>query len=502
MNTIHKILIANRGEIALRIIRSIKEMGKKSVAVYSIADRYAPFVLAADEAVCIGNAPSSESYLVIDKIIDAAKATNCDAIHPGYGFLSENSNFAKRLKEEGLIFIGPDIEAIEMMGNKLTAKQAAKKHGVPLLPGTEHPIEDYNEALKIAEQIGFPILIKAAAGGGGKGMRVVNKIDELQEAMDRARSEAISSFGDGSVFIEKFVVTPKHIEIQVFADKHNNYVYLFERDCSIQRRHQKVIEEAPSAILQEDKRRAMGESALKIAKACNYVGAGTVEFLYDTDGSFYFLEMNTRLQVEHPVTEMITGKDLVKEQIRVAEGYPLSFTQEDLKINGHAVEVRVYAEDPMNNFLPDTGTLSVCRFPEGLGVRIDSGFREDMEVSVYYDPMIAKLIVHADTRENAIEKLKRAIKETQIVGISTTLDFAMFCINHSEFISGTMDTNFVIKYFKPELLVNSSKDEELIAVLEAIHLIDNHNNNTNNQQSIDNNKSEESNWYLNRMIKR
>ncbi|MFM9056353.1 MAG: acetyl/propionyl/methylcrotonyl-CoA carboxylase subunit alpha, partial [Bacteroidota bacterium] len=352
-----KILVANRGEIAVRILRSAREMGIRTVAVYSDVDRDAPHVRQADEAVHIGTAPSSESYLVIDKIIRAALETGAQAIHPGYGFLSENPAFARAVKAAGLVLIGPTAEAMEMMGSKLAAKAAAKQYGIPLVPGTDEAISDVNEARQIAEQVGLPILIKASAGGGGKGMRIVEHVSQFDEMLERAVSEARSAFGDGSVFIERYVGSPRHIEIQVLADNHGNVVYLFERECSVQRRHQKVVEEAPSAVLTPEKREAMGLCAVQVARACDYRGAGTVEFLLDENLDFYFLEMNTRLQVEHPVTEMITGVDLVREQIRIAEGEPISFGQEDLRINGHAIEVRVYAEDPANNFLPDIGTL-------------------------------------------------------------------------------------------------------------------------------------------------
>ena len=418
-----KILIANRGEIALRIMRSVKEMGIKTVAIYSTADRNAPHVLYADEAVCVGNAPSSESYLRADKIIQNALELNVDAIHPGFGFLSENADFAKKVTEAGITFIGPLPKAIEIMGSKLAAKAAVSKYDIPMVPGTDKAIEDFEEARKIALEVGFPLLIKASAGGGGKGMRIVSEEAELESQMQRAISEAVSAFGDGSIFIERYVTSPRHIEIQVLADTFGNTVHLFERECSIQRRHQKVIEEAPSAVLTPELRQKMGESAVKVAKACDYVGAGTVEFLLDENLNYYFLEMNTRLQVEHPVTEMITGIDLVKEQVKVAQGLPLSFSQEDLSINGHSVELRVYAEDPMNNFLPDIGTLTTYKTPQGKGIRVDDGFREGMDIPIYYDPMIAKLVVYAENREAAIEKMKQAIDNYKIEGVANTLAF-------------------------------------------------------------------------------
>jgi propionyl-CoA carboxylase alpha chain len=456
-----KILVANRGEIALRVMRSAREMGILTVAVYSEADRNSPHVRYADEAVCIGPAASNQSYLRGDKIIEVCKELGVDGIHPGYGFLSENASFARAVKEAGITFIGPSPEAMEMMGSKLAAKAAAKAYNIPLVPGTEEAISDVDAAREIAKEIGFPILIKASAGGGGKGMRIVERSEEFNEQLQLAISEATSAFGDGSVFIERFVTSPRHIEIQVMADTHGNCVYLFERECSIQRRHQQVIEEAPSAVLTPELRKAMGECAVLVAKACDYVGAGTVEFLIDDKLNFYFLEMNTRLQVEHPVTELITGKDLVKEQIRVARGEVLSFKQEDLTINGHALEVRVYAEDPANNFLPDIGNLSVYQLPLGNGVRVDGGFEEGMDIPIYYDPMISKLIVHAEDRNAAISKMIRAIDDYQVAGIETTLSFCRFALQHDAFVSGNFDTNFVKHFFKPEYLERDASEEEL-----------------------------------------
>ncbi len=454
-----KLLIANRGEIALRIMRSAKEMGIQTVAVYSEADRLSPHVRYADEAVFIGPASSNQSYLVFDKIIDACKQTGAQAIHPGYGFLSENAAFARRVKQEGLILVGPSPEAMEIMGNKLSAKAAAKKYQIPMVPGTEEAIQDIAIAKLRAEEVGFPILIKAAAGGGGKGMRIVENTADFEEQMNLAVSEAISSFGDGAVFIERYVSSPRHIEIQVLGDTQGNIVHLFERECSIQRRHQKVVEEAPSAVLSPELRKAMGECAVNVAKSCNYVGAGTVEFILENNTDFYFLEMNTRLQVEHPVTEMITGIDLVKEQIKIADGQALSFTQEDLKINGHAIELRVYAEDPCNNFLPDIGTLSTYKIPQGLGVRVDDGFEQGMEIPIYYDPMIAKLVTHGKDREEAMQRMIRAIDEYQITGIESTLPFGKFVMQHEAFRSGNFDTHFVGKYFTPDKLQHVDENE-------------------------------------------
>ncbi len=467
MAKINKILVANRGEIALRVMRSARELGIRTVAVYSEADREALHVRYADEAVFIGPPPSSESYLRIDKIISAAKETEVQAIHPGYGFLSENEDFASAVEKAGMIFIGPSPKSIEVMGSKLAAKATVAKFNVPLVPGTSEPIGDVKKAKKIAGEIGYPILIKASAGGGGKGMRIVENEKEFQEQMERAVSEATSSFGDGSVFIEKYITQPRHIEFQIFGDQHGNVIHLFERECSIQRRHQKVVEEAPSSVLTADLRKRMGEAAINVGKSCGYFGAGTVEFILDEKLNFYFLEMNTRLQVEHPVTEMVTGIDLVKLQISVAQGEKIPFKQEDLKIHGHAVEVRVYAEDPANNFLPDIGTLQTYKRPQGNGIRVDDGFEQGMSIPFYYDPMIAKLICHAETREGAIEKTIRAIAEYEITGLETTLGFCNFVMNHKAFRSGNFDTRFVEKYFKPEVLAppHDADEEKLAAVL-------------------------------------
>ena len=453
-----KILVANRGEIALRVMKTCKKMGIATVAVYSEADKHAPFVAFADESVCIGPPPSSQSYLIGEKIIEAALQTGADGIHPGYGFLSENPIFARAVKAAGITFIGPSPEAMEIMGSKLGAKAAVKAYGVPFVPGTEQPISDVAEALKIGKEIGFPILVKASAGGGGKGMRVIEQESEFQEGLERAVSEAVSAFGDGAVFMEKYLGNAKHIEIQVLSDTHGHHLYLFERECSIQRRHQKVIEEAPSAVITPELRAAMGKCATDVARACNYTGAGTVEFIFQ-DGAFYFLEMNTRLQVEHPVTEMITGLDLVEQQIRVARGEALSFSQEDLKIQGHAIQVRVYAEDPENNFLPDIGRLKTYRAPVGEGIRVDDGYAEGMEVPLFYDPMLAKLMVHAPTRAEAIEKMIQTIENYQIHGVETTLAFCRFVLQHPSFKDGSFTTQFVNLWFKPEFLRQDLPEE-------------------------------------------
>ncbi len=462
-----KILVANRGEIAMRVMRTAKDMGIKTVAVFSEADRNMPFVRYADEAVCIGPALSAQSYLRGEKLIEVAKQTGADAIHPGYGFLSENAAFSKAVTDAGLIFIGPSANSIEIMGSKIAAKQAAKKFNVPMVPGTEEPIKDVAEARTIANRIGYPILIKASAGGGGKGMRVVEADAELEQQMQMAKSEALSAFGNDDVFIEKYVGSPRHIEIQLMGDQHGNYVYLFERECSIQRRHQKLIEEAPSSCLTPDIRKAMGECAIAVAQSCKYYGAGTVEFLVDENLNFYFLEMNTRLQVEHCVTEMITGIDLVKEQINVARGNKLSFSQDDLTISGHAIELRVCAEDPMNNFLPDTGKLEMYQPPKGPGIRVDDGYEQGQDIPIYYDPMIAKLVAHGATRDEAIARLCRAIDEYYIKGIQTTLNFGKWAVQTAPFRTGDFDTKFIEKHFKPEYLVENNPEAEEVAALLA-----------------------------------
>ncbi len=444
-----KILVANRGEIALRVMRTIKAMGMNTVAVFSEADRNAPHVRFADEAVCIGPAPSKDSYLRTDKILEVCEKLNVDGIHPGYGFLSENTDFAKAVTEAGITFIGPSPEAIKIMGNKLAAKQAVSKFDVPLVPGTDQPVSNIEEAIRLAKEVGFPILIKASAGGGGKGMRLVEKEEDIKEQMELAVSEAVSAFGDGSVFIERFVNSPRHIEIQILGDTHGNVVHLFERECSVQRRHQKVIEEAPSAVVSPEMRRAMGEAAIKVAKSVNYVGAGTVEFIVDDQLNFFFLEMNTRLQVEHPVTEMITGIDLVQEQIQIAEGLPISFSQEDLSINGHAIELRLYAEDPENNFLPDIGRLTTYQRPVGTDIRVDDGMEEGMDIPIYYDPMISKLIVHGTNRNQTIQRMLEAIDSYRVEGVKTTLPFGKFVLNHPAFVTGNFNTKFVENYYHP-----------------------------------------------------
>jgi len=458
-----KVLVANRGEIACRVIRTLKKMGITSVAVYSDADEHALHVKMADEAYHLGPSPSNESYLRQDKLIKICLDHNIDAVHPGYGFLSENSVFALKLQENNIKLIGPSAFSMDIMGDKLSAKDAVKDFGIPMVPGTDYAISDIESAREIARKVGYPVLVKASAGGGGKGMKLVTKDEEFADQMQLAINEATSSFGNGAVFIEKFVTSPRHIEIQVLADSFGNTVYLFERECSIQRRHQKVVEEAPSIILTPEIRKAMGEAAVNVAKAAKYEGAGTVEFLMDDKMNFYFLEMNTRLQVEHPVTEMITGLDLVEQQIKIAMGEKLAFTQEDLKINGHAIELRVYAEDPYENFVPSINILEKYRLPEGEGIRVDNGYREGDQVPIYYDPMLAKLTVHATTRKAALKKMLSAIGQYEIEGIASTLDFGAFVMAHPDFISGNFDTNFVNKNWNPDEIKEIINDDATVA---------------------------------------
>ncbi|PNW26596.1 acetyl-CoA carboxylase biotin carboxylase subunit [Formosa algae] len=463
-----KILVANRGEIALRIMKTVKKMGIKTVAIYSTADREAPHVTYADEAVCIGEPIASASYLNGDKIIKIAKKLQVDAIHPGYGFLSENAEFVKQVEANNIIFIGPKSESILIMGSKIAAKEAVKHYNIPMVPGTKEAITDVKEATAIANKIGFPVLIKASAGGGGKGMRIVENEHEFEAQMSRAISEATHAFGDGSVFIEKYIASPRHIEIQIMADSLGHTVHLFERECSIQRRHQKVIEEAPSAVLSPALRDKMGEAAIKVAKACKYIGAGTVEFLLDDTNNFYFLEMNTRLQVEHPVTEYITGLDLVELQIKIARGESLNLIQADIEIKGHAFELRVYAEDPLNDFLPSIGTLKVYKMPEGNNIRVDNGVNEGAEVSIYYDPLLSKLIAYGDTREDAILNMQNAINAYKIEGICTTLGFGKFVFQNAAFREGNFDTNFVNIYYEPKILQEKAEREAKLAALIAL----------------------------------
>lgn len=447
MSEIKKILIANRGEIAVRIIRACRDMGIRAVAVYSDSDAAALHVRMADEAFHIGPSPSSESYLRTDKILEVAKTAGVDAIHPGYGFLSENANFVREVNEAGIIFIGPPPEAMEGMGGKISARKIAIEAAVPVVPGTTEPLSSTAEAIEIAKEFGYPVMLKASAGGGGKGMRFVAEESEMASAFENARSEARNSFGDDAVYVEKAILRPRHIEIQIFSDTHGNHVHMGERECSIQRRHQKVVEESPSPINDADLRERMGREAVKVAAAVGYVGAGTVEFLVsDVDKSFYFLEMNTRLQVEHPVTELVTGIDLVREQIRVAEGKPLSFVQEDIVIRGHAIECRVYAEDPENGYLPSPGRITRLEVPHGNGVRDDSGVYEGAEVSIYYDPMISKLCTYGRDRDEAIGRMRRALREYFVGGIKTTLPLFREIMVDVEFCAGHLDTGFLTAF--------------------------------------------------------
>lgn len=438
----HKILIANRGEIAIRVIRACKEMGIKTVAVYSTADANSLHVKLADESVCIGPAPSSQSYLNINAIISAAELTDAEAIHPGYGFLSENAKFAEVCEQCGITFIGPSAESMRIMGDKISARQAVIGHGVPILPGTKESVKSVDEAVKIAKEIGFPVIIKATAGGGGRGMKIVHSQATLANAYATARAEAQAGFGNPDVYIEKYCVEPRHVEIQVLADKHGNCIHLGERDCSIQRRHQKIIEEAPCPVLLPETRKAMGDAAVAAAKAVNYSSVGTVEFLLDKSGAFYFMEMNTRIQVEHPVTEMITGVDLIKEQIRSAAGIPLRYKQKDIKITGHAIECRINAEDPFK-FTPCPGKITAYHQPGGLGVRVDAFVYDQYSVVPHYDSMIGKLIVHAETREEAIRRMARALDEYIIEGIKTTIFFHKRIMTNKDFIEGNVDTSFL-----------------------------------------------------------
>lgn len=463
-----KILVANRGEIALRIMHTVRKMGIQSVAVYSEADRNAPHVRYANEAVCLGGAASADSYLNGKKILDFCKKLGVDGIHPGYGFLSENADFAQAVEDAGITFIGPSPGAMRIMGSKLAAKECVKKYNIPMVPGIDKAIHDIGVAKQVAAKIGYPILIKASAGGGGKGMRIVEREEDLEEQMQRAVSEAQAAFGDGSVFIEKYIASPRHIEVQVVADKYGNVIYGFERECSIQRRHQKLVEETPSVVVTPELRRRIGEAAVMVAKSCNYSSLGTVEFLVDDLLNFYFLEMNTRLQVEHPVSEMITGLDLVEEQIRIARGEVLGIAQEDLKLNGHAIELRVCAEDPLNNFLPSTGVLTKYEIPVHEEVRVDNGYEEGMEVPIHYDPLLAKLIVHGKTRTEAIQRMLQAIEEYKVEGVATTLPFGKYVFEHEAFFSGHFDTHFVNKYWAPELVKEREKDNARAAALIAV----------------------------------
>ena len=478
---IKKILIANRGEIAVRIITTAKEMGIKTVAVYSDFDRYSLYAKLADEAYHIGESPASKSYLLADKIINAAKKSGSDAIHPGYGFLSERGMFAKMCLDENIKFIGPPHTAIENLGSKTSAKQLAIKHKVPVVSGTENAVTDIDEAKRIANEIGFPVMIKASAGGGGKGMRVVKAEGELESSLRMAQNEARSSFGDDSVFIEKYVDSPRHIEFQILVDEHGNAVHLGERECSMQRRHQKIIEETPSVIMDENLRYEMGECAKRIALASGYTNAGTVEFMVDNNRNFYFLEVNTRLQVEHPITEMRTGLDLVAEQIKIASGEKLSFSQDDVKFKGASIECRICAEDPDNNFLPSTGKINYMFRVLGNGMREDTGIEQGNEISIFYDSMISKLVSYGANRDMAIRKMKRALRDYKVVGVKTNINFLLSLLECDAFIKGEYNTQYVERYFLPELKekpVETEKDIETASALASVLFKESHQDKT------------------------
>jgi acetyl-CoA carboxylase, biotin carboxylase subunit len=464
----NRILIANRGEIAVRIIRACRELGIESVAVFSDADRTALHVRQADYAVPVGPPPAAESYLNTARILAAAKQTGAEAVHPGYGFFSENAGFARAVGDAGLVFIGPPASAIEKMGDKVEARKLMAKAGVPIVPGSPGTLETEAQVRTVAKKIGFPIMLKAAAGGGGKGMRLVEHEKDLASAVRIVASEAKSSFGDGRFYVEKYLSRPRHIEVQVFGDHHGNVIHVFERECSIQRRNQKVVEESPSPFITAEMRRAMGEIAVKAARAVDYVSAGTIEFLADADRNFYFLEMNTRIQVEHPVTELVTGVDLVKAQIQVAAGEPLPFSQGDLTQNGSAIECRIYAEDPAAGFVPAPGRIDAMHFPDGPGVRVDAGVYAGAEVPIYYDPMIAKLATWGRNRHEAIARMRRALDEFTISGeLTTNLDFHRWLMNHPLFIAGDFDTNFIAHEYHPEAAPPAGDARRLAAVLAA-----------------------------------
>jgi acetyl-CoA carboxylase biotin carboxylase subunit len=470
-----KVLIANRGEIAVRIARGCREMGISPVAVYSEADRTALHVRVADEAILIGPAPSNESYLVIDKILDAARRTGAEAIHPGYGFLSENAEFALAVEQAGLTLIGPPASAMKLMGSKTSARIAAQAAGAPVVPGTTAPVTSVTEAERVAAEVGYPVMLKAASGGGGKGMRLVRTREEISSALSLAQSEAASSFNDSSVYIEKYIERPRHIEIQLIGDRHGNMVYLGERECSLQRRHQKVVEECPSPIVDADLRRRMGEAAVNIARHAGYYNAGTIEFLVDAQRDFYFLEMNTRLQVEHPVTELVTGRDLVHEQLRVAAGEPLSFSQDDIVMRGAAIECRIYAENPDAGFLPSPGLITRLVAPSGPGVRYDSGSYEGWEVPIYYDPLLAKLCVWAEDRTAAINRLARVLDEYGVEGINTTISFFREITRDDQFRRGEFDTGFIERFLSKRASAQQATDEEdptladIAAIVAVLH---------------------------------
>jgi len=491
-----KILIANRGEIAVRIIRACREMGIKSIAIYSEIDRKALHVRLADEAYFVGPSPATQSYLNLEKIIDVIKESGAEAVHPGYGFFAENYEFVKRLESEGMVFIGPPSGAVKLLGDKVMARKTMRNAGVPIVPGTEVEIGSEDQGTSIAEKVGFPILIKAVGGGGGKGMRIVREKKELKSALRAASSEAKSAFADPRIYIEKYLERPRHVEIQILADKHGNVIHLGERECSIQRRHQKVIEESPSPVVDEKMRKAMGEAAVKAAKAAGYVNAGTMEFLVDPNRNFYFLESNTRLQVEHPVTELVTGIDLAKEQIKIAWGEKLGLRQEDIRWRGSAIECRIYAEDPENNFLPSIGVVHSYREPSGPGVRVDSGLYEGGEVSLYYDPLISKLLAWGKDREEAIQRMKRALTEYNILGVATTIPFHLKVMDHPKFQKGEIHTHFIEEEFgKEKFTAGEDKEDHLKAVAVFSALLD-YQERKRTKPLLTKTKSQESNWKI------
>ncbi len=495
---IKKILIANRGEIAVRVIRACKELGIKSAAVYSEADRTSLHTRLADESFFIGEAAASQSYLNKIKIIELAKRIKADAIHPGYGFLSENSGFIKMCEDEKINFIGPSSKSVEMMGSKTAARELMSSSGVPIVPGTTKPISSLKEGIRSAREVGFPVLLKASAGGGGKGMRKISSEKEFSDAFEATQREALKAFGDDSIYIEKYIENPRHIEVQVIADKHGNYAHIFERECSIQRRHQKIIEESPSSFVDGETRNKITQAAVNAAKACGYFNAGTIEFLMDKDKNFYFLEMNTRLQVEHPVTEFISGIDLVKEQINIASGNKLSFKQEDLRISGHAFECRVYAEDPGNNFLPSTGLLTGYKIPSGPGVRVDDGFGKGSEISIYYDPLISKLVCWSGDRKSAIDRMKRALGEYRIAGVINNITFLKAVFADEKFGKGEIDINYLERKMeclkKTAFQLKSNIDTEDAASIVAVLLKEKLSGKDGAGESLETSKTNNNRW--------
>ncbi|MCW8811593.1 MAG: acetyl-CoA carboxylase biotin carboxylase subunit [Ignavibacteriaceae bacterium] len=480
-----KILVANRGEIAVRVIRSCRELGIKSAAIYSEADKTSLHTRLADESYYIGSAPAHDSYLNKEKILKLALDIGADAIHPGYGFFAENSEFIRECEKNKITFIGPSSKSVALMGSKTEARKLMANNKVPIVPGTTESIKSVNNGLKIAQEVGYPVLLKASAGGGGKGMRRINSSKEFESAFEATKREALKAFANDDIYIEKFILNPRHIEVQIFGDKHGNYVHLFERECSIQRRHQKIIEEAPSSFVDEITRQKITAAAVNAARACNYLNAGTVEFLMDADKKFYFLEMNTRLQVEHPVTEMITGLDLVKEQISIAAGNKLSFNQNDLKINGHALECRIYAEDSFNNFLPSTGLILSYSHPSGPGVRVDSGFDNGSQITVHYDPLISKLVCWSDTRQSAIDRMLRALSEYIIGGLITNISFLKIIVDNPSFRNGNFNINFLNDDFMKSIneLENNKEIQEIEKISAIFAAILKSNSSVNNLRS-------------------